>query len=134
MTFKSLIAAATLALGLAAALPATDARADVDVDIGFGVGVIGGGYGYGYRPGWDYGGYDGYRPRPHHYGYADDWYEEDYVTCRKAKKTLRRFGYYDIETENCRGPNYKYTAWKKGRQFLIRMNTRGEINRISRVQ
>jgi hypothetical protein len=132
MTLKHLIAAAALALGLAAALPATDARADVDVDIGFGVGVIGGGYGY--RPGWGYGGYGGYRPRPQYYGYADDWYEEDYVTCRQGRKILYRFGYYDIETENCRAPNYKYIAWKKGRQFLIRVNTRGEINRISRVR
>jgi hypothetical protein len=132
MTFKSLIAAATLALGLAAALPAADARADVDVDIGFG--VIGGGYGYGYRPGWDYGGYHGYRPRPHYHGYQDGWYEEDYITCRQGRKILYRFGYYDIDTENCRAPNYKYKAWKKGRQFLIRMNTSGEISRISRIQ
>jgi hypothetical protein len=133
MTFKSLIAAATLALGLAVALPAAESRADVDVDIGFGVGVVGGGYGYGHRPGWRPGGYAAYPVRPYLYDYEDAWAEDDYVTCRQGRKILRRYGFHDIKTENCRQPHYKYTGWRKGREFLIRMNSRGEVNRITRI-
>ncbi|MFM8747229.1 MAG: hypothetical protein ACKOED_11270 [Aestuariivirga sp.] len=131
MTLKSLIAAASVALGLAIALPAADARADVDVDIGFG--VITGGYGYGYHPGWDYGGYRPYRPRPYLYDYEDAWADDAFVSCRQGRKILRNYGFRDIKTENCRAPHYEYIGWKKGREFLIRMNTRGEINRVSRI-
>lgn len=131
MNLKPLIAAAALALGLAIALPAADARADVDVDIDFGIGVIGGGYGY--RPGWDYGGYRPYRPQPYLYDYEDAYAEDGYVTCRQGRKILRNHGFRDIKAENCRPPHYEYIGRRKGREFLIRMNSRGEINRISRI-
>jgi hypothetical protein len=133
MNTKSLFAAAAMALSLAVAMPATDARADVDIDIGLGFGVVDGYYGHGHRPGWYGGGYGYFPNRPYRYGYRDGWYEDDFVTCRQGRKILYRFGYYDIETANCRAPHYKYVAWKKGRQFMIRMNTSGEIARISRI-
>lgn len=131
MTIKSLIAAATLALGLAAALPATDARADIDIDIGFG--AMGGGYNNGYRPGWDYSDYRPYQPRPYLYDYEDAWPEDEYVTCRQGRQIVRNYGFRSIKTENCRPPHYEYIGRRNGREFRIRMNTRGEINRITRI-
>ena len=132
MNIKSLFAAAAMALSLAVAIPPADARADVDVDIGIGFGVVDGYYGHGYRPGW-YGGYGFHPHRPYRHVYRDNWYDDGFISCRQGRKILYRYGYNDIEASNCRAPNYKYVAWKKGRQYLIRMNTRGDITRITRV-
>jgi len=133
MIAKSLIAALALAGSLASVFPATEAKADVDVDIAIGVG--------GYDPaydGWydeDYGGryYERRHYRPRHY---DDYDEEVtvYISCGEGKRLLRRLGYRDVRTENCRAPNYRYEARRNGRWFEIRMDTSGDINRIRRVR
>lgn len=141
MTARTLFAAAALALGFALTLPGAPARADVDVDIGIG---LGGGYvpaydgygegGYGYGNG-GYGGYPGRGYGRYHDGHGRPYYQQDdiYVTCRMGRQMLRDFGFYQVKAENCRGPNYVYTGWRKGSRYLLRMNTAGEVNRVRRI-
>jgi len=136
---KPLIAALALAGSFAAVLAPTEARADVDVDVAIGVG--------GYYPAYDdLDGYDRgydedygeryyerrhYRPRHHYDDYED---VAVYISCGEGKRLLRRLGYRDVRTENCRAPNYKYKARRNGHWFAIRMDTSGDINRIRRVR
>ena len=137
MIAKSLIAALALAAGLATALPAPEARADVDIDVAIGVGGYsppaygtydaydGYGYGHGYRR--------GHVERYRHY---DPYYRDEvilYVTCGEGRRILRREGFREVQASNCRGPNYRYTAWKRGKKFDIRLSASGEITRIRRV-
>jgi len=48
----------------------------------------------------------------------------------KGKELLFQRGYYDVKTNNCRGPNYRYTASRGGARFDIRMSASGQINRV----
>ena len=137
MTAKYLIALMALAGSAATLLPAAPARADVDVNIIWGER----GYGdYDYR-------YDdddyGRRPDPYARGRYERrpppiYYEEEpetvWITCGEGKRMLRAEGFSNVQTDNCRGPNYRYTGWKKGRKFDIRVNSAGEINRVRRLQ
>lgn len=138
LSLKTLFAAGALALGLAAALPAPAAQADVSV--GFGVGIypppidapVGwGGYDGGYRGG--YGDYDGYeggygggyrRPYPAYDGY---------VSCRSGRRILWRHGYQGIEVQSCRPGYYRYTAWRNGKQYLMAVDGRGDVNKLRRI-
>ncbi len=135
MIAKSLFAAAALAAALGVSLPAPEARADVDVEIGIGVGgYVPGYYGYGY----------GYAPRPaygygHGYGYrAYDAYRSydgygDGITCKMGRKIVSRSGFRDVQALDCDGPGYRYSAWKHGREYVVRVNDEGEITRVRRV-
>ena len=51
---------------------------------------------------------------------------------------------YDIETQcrsvfnnvraiDCSGSNYRYSAWKKGHRYVVRVNRDGDITRIRRA-
>lgn len=148
MIAKSLFAAAALAAGLAAALPVPAANADVGVTIGIGAAPGYYGYGNGYGGGY-YGGYnryhhDGYYggngyPRGYGYGYGYQprpYYQQDeigYISCGEGRDIVRRFGYRNVHTENCRAPNYVYTASRHGDRFEVRINVNGEINRVRRI-
>lgn len=138
MTARSLLAAAALTASLALALPAAEARADVSVDIGIG---LGGGYVPAYD-GYGEGGYGGpHGPYPGRgYGRYDDghgraYYQQDdvFITCGQGRLMLRDFGFYRVKAENCRGPNYVYTGWRKGARYMLRMTTAGEVNRVRRI-
>lgn len=132
MIAKTLIAAFALAASLTAALPAAEARADVDLNVAIGVG------GY-YPPAYDayddygYGHRRGYGERYRHY---EPYYEEEvivFISCGDGRRILRREGFRDVKASNCRGPNYRYTGWKRGKKFDVRMSTTGEITRLRRV-
>ncbi|MEI7600069.1 MAG: hypothetical protein WCJ41_12220 [Aestuariivirga sp.] len=145
LSLKTLFAAGAMALGLVAALPAPAANADVSVGIGFGVypavpadagwnggydggyeGGYGGAYGRGYGGG--YGGYEGgYAPRRAYPVY------DGYVTCRDGRRILSRSGYSAIEVQSCRHGYYRYTAWRNGKQFLMAVDARGDVNRLRRI-
>ena len=126
LSLKTLFAAGAMALGLVAALPAPAANADVSVGIGFGV--------YPAVPadaGWN-GGYDGgyeggYAPRRAYPVY------DGYVTCRDGRRILSRSGYSAIEVQSCRHGYYRYTAWRNGKQFLMAVDARGDVNRLRRI-
>ena len=138
LSLKTLFAAGAIALGLAAALPAPAANADVSVGIGFGVypavpadagwgggyeGNYGDGYGSGYRGGYE----GGYAPRRTYPVY------EGYVPCRDGRRILSRAGYSAIEVQSCRHGFYRYTAWRKGKQFLMAVDARGDVSRLRRI-
>jgi hypothetical protein len=132
MILKSLFAAAAVATALTVAIPAPEAKADIDVDIGIGVGGYfpgyyrndyvydygyGGGYGHGYGDGY------GHAYRPH----------RDVISCNRGRKIVDRSGFNRVRAVDCDLPGYRYTAWKNGRQFMVRMNGRGDITNVRRI-
>lgn len=134
MIAKSLIAAAAVAATLSVALPAEDAKADVDVTIGIGAGGYHSGYGYddyGYAPGYVHGGYD--------HGYDDDYGYGGYrpyrshISCGRGRNIVDNSGFNKVKPVDCSLPGYRYTAWKKGHKYMVRMNGKGNITDIRRI-
>jgi hypothetical protein len=127
MIAKSLFAAAALAATMVVSLPAPQAKADVDVEIGIGVGgYVPGYYGYGY----------GYAPRPaYRYGHGYRAYEryDEGITCNMGRKIVYRSGFRDVRALDCHGPGYRYAAWKRGQEYVVRVNEDGVITRVRRV-
>lgn len=128
MILKSLFAAAAIAAAVTVAAPAPEARADIDVDIGIGVGgfypgYYGSGYVYDYGYGHGYGDGYGYGYRPH----------RDVISCNKGRRIVDRSGFNRVRAIDCSLPGYRYTAWKNGRQFVVRVNGRGDIVNVRRV-
>jgi hypothetical protein len=116
MLIKSMIATAAFALMLTAAVPAQEAQAKTDVDInvgiGFGAGFYGPGHGY-YEP--------AYEPEVVHGG----------VSCSKARKIVRWNGFHNIKALDCSAPGYKFSGWRGGSKYKIRVNSWGDITRVS---
>lgn len=112
MIAKSLIAAAALATSVAL-IPATEAQAktNIDIDIGLGVG--------GWYPG----------------GYYDPYYPSyNHISCNKGRKILDfNKGYHNVNPVDCSLPGYKYTAWKNGHKWLVKMNGHGHITGKSMI-
>jgi hypothetical protein len=131
MIAKSLIAAAALATTMAATLPAPEARADVSV--GIGIGVNPGFYpGYGYPAYYDpYPGYNpGYNPgyyKPYHN------YKKYGISCGKGAKIVDHSGFYGVTPIDCSLPRYKYSAWRKGKQYIVVVNGNGNIVKYYRT-
>lgn len=132
MIAKSLFAAAALVMGLAATLPASEARADVDVDIGIG---INGGYNgwYGGYHGW-YGGYYPRPVRPYHYRPAPHRPVNRYVTCNEGRQILYNRGYRNVNARDCHAPRYSFTAWRNGHQYLVRVTSQGAVNQVAVIR
>ena len=124
MTTRVFAAAAALACALAGLL--APAGAGQPGYGGFDDGYYGG---YGRPPYPDP--YDRPYPQP-----LPQWWGEQpeeiivWITCGQGKELLFQRGYYNVKTDNCRGPNYRYTAWRGGERFDIRMSASGEINRV----
>lgn len=119
MIAKTLIAAAALAATMTVAMPAQEAKADVDVDIGIGF-FPGGGYGHGYHDsgyGW------GYYPERRPYR----------ISCGEGRRIVDRSGFNRVRPVDCELPSYRYSAWKHGKKFMVRVNGRGNIMDIRRV-
>jgi hypothetical protein len=124
MIAKSLIAAAALAASITAFAPAQEAQAktNIDIGIGFGFGGFYPGYGYGYGyPGYGY----GYTPyhRPYYQG----------ISCRRGQKIVDWSGFNNVRAVDCSLPGYKYTAWKRGHQYLVKVNAGGNITGVNRL-
>jgi len=123
MIAKSLIAAAAIAATLTMALPAQDAKADVDVTIGIGIGGFHPGYGYN-DYGYGYGhGYPAYKPYSHSRN----------VSCSTGRRIVDRSGFNKVKAVDCTLPGYRYTAWKKGHKYMVRMNGRGHITGVRKI-
>jgi hypothetical protein len=135
MIAKSLIAAAAIAATMAVALPAQEAKADVDVSIGIGVG--------GFHPGYGYNDYDYDYDADFDAGYGDGYgYGYDYpvhkpysnkISCNKGRRIVDNSGFNKVKAVDCSLPGYRYTAWKKGRKYMVRMNGRGNITGVSKI-
>jgi hypothetical protein len=127
MKLKTLAVAALAAAGLALGAGAADAK----TRLYFGVGI---GDGCGYYdencyipspgPGY-YGGYDQdtgiyrrFRPR-----YHDD-YDYGRLSCGEARRLVRRQGFRHIEARDCSGSRYRFTGWRRGTPFSIRISAR----------
>ena len=115
MFAKSLIAAAAVATTMAVALPATQAQAKTNIDINIGFGV-GGGYGYG--PGYYEG---GYYPNP------------GYISCKKGRKIVDWSGFHNVKAVDCSLPGYRYTAWRNGHKFMVRVSGHGNITKVTKI-
>lgn len=104
MIAKSLIAAAAIATTMAL-VPAQQANAGVEIDINVGI--------------------PGYYP-----GYYDPIYDPGFgaISCKKGKKILDfQKGYNNVQAVDCSLPGYKYTAWKGGNKWLVKMNGNGQV-------
>ena len=134
---KPLAAAAALAAAMTLALPASQAKADVDVQIGIGT----------YVPAYDQGGYGRYEDddygdedygygsygESYGYGYRGYRYRDHRVSCGMGRNIVDRAGFNRVRPVDCSAPNYRYTAWKHGHRYVVRVSPRGEITRIKRV-
>jgi hypothetical protein len=116
MIAKSLTVAAALAVSLAAALPSTPAQAKTNIDIDL---HLGGGYPV-------YPGGGGYYPV-----YDDDSYGG--ISCHQGKKVVRWNGYKNVHPVDCSLPGYRYTGWKWGKKFMIRVNAHGNITKVKQL-
>ena len=50
-----------------------------------------------------------------------------------GRKIVSRSGFRDVQALDCDGPGYRYSAWKHGREYVVRVNDEGEITRVRRV-
>lgn len=132
MIAKSLFAAAAVAAAMTVAMPAPQAKADVDVDIGIGFGGFGPGY---YAGGYGYSGYD-----DDGYGYGDGYGYDHYprhrphrISCSRGQRIVDDSGFHRVRPVDCSLPNYRYTAWKRGHKFMVRVNARGAITSVNRI-
>lgn len=116
MIAKSLIAAATLATVAAVALPASQAEAKTHIDFNIGIGV---GAGY---PGY-WGGYPVYEP----------YYYKSHISCKKGAKIVDWSGFNNVHAIDCSLPGYKYTAWRNGHKFVVRVGGNGNITNVNKV-
>ena len=108
MIGKSLVAAAAVATSMAFALPVTQAEAKtvINVDVGFG-------YGYGY----------------HHHKHKK-W---GAISCWKGAKIVDWSGLHNVHAVDCKLPGYKYTAWKKGHKYIVKVNGYGNIYSVHKI-
>jgi hypothetical protein len=116
MLTKSMIAIAAAALALTIALPGGEAQAKTDVDINVGIGFggfIDPGYGYGYAG----------------VGYDHD-YAPDYVSCSQARKVVRWNGFKGVKALDCSAPSYRFSGWKSGKKYSIKVNGWGDITGV----
>ncbi len=115
MISKSLIAAAAVAASITAFAPAqqAQARTNIDIGIGFGFGGYDPGYGYGYYPV-----YDPYLGA---------------ISCHKGKKIVKWSGYNNVQPVDCSLPGYKYTGWKWGHKYLVRVSGGGNITGVQMI-
>jgi hypothetical protein len=77
---------------------------------GGGYGGGGGGYGGGYGGGG--GGYGG--------GYGGGG---DRISCWRGRRIVERSGFYRVAPRDCGGRNYTYSAFRRGRPWIVRLNS-----------
>ena len=114
MFAKSLIAAAAIATTFAVASPVQQAEAKTHIDLNIGVGIGGFYPGY-YEPGY----YPVYNP--------------GYISCNKGRKIVDWSGFNNVHPVDCSLPGYKYTAWKNGHKFVVRLNGYGNITGVNKI-
>jgi hypothetical protein len=145
MIIKSLVTAAAIASAVAFG-SAGAANADPHVTFGVGIDLVGGGY-----DGWDGGpgfydggygggyggGYDGDAPWRHR-RHGMRWDEEPRfapyrISCADGRNIVARSGFRGVSAYSCSAPVYRYIAWKRGEQFRIAVNVRGNIVAVNPI-
>lgn len=125
MNLKTLAVAGFSAAAIALGAGAADARTKLRIGVGIGDDCTL--YGDCYYGGGGYGVYDGddgtYRRR-HRPRYDD--YDDDYgrLSCGEARRLLRRQGFYWVRPDDCSGRRYRFTGWRDGEPFSIRVSAR----------
>jgi hypothetical protein len=117
MITKSLIAAAAVAASLTALAPVQQAQAGVDIDVHLGGGL-------GFYPGYGYGG-----------GYGYPVYEPYYdgISCKKGRNIVKWSGFHNVNAFDCSKPVYRYSAWKNGKKYHVRVSMNGNIIGVKKV-
>ena len=113
MIAKTLIASAAIASTMAIAAPVQQAEAKTSINIGIG-------FGGGYYPGYGYGYGYGYSPKKH-------------VSCWKGAKIVDWSGFHNVKAFDCSLPGYRYTAWKNGKKYVVRVNGKGHITNVHKI-
>lgn len=114
MIAKTLIASAAIATTMAIAAPVQQAEAKTSINIGIGIGG-------GYNPGYGYGYGYGYYPAKKH------------ISCWKGAKIVDWSGFHNVKAFDCSLPSYRYTAWKKGKKYVVRVNGKGHITNVHKI-
>jgi hypothetical protein len=111
MIAKTLIAAAAIATTFAVAAPVQQAEAKTNIDINIGLGAGS------FYPGF----YPSYYSHP------------GYISCHRGKKIVDYSGFNKVNAVDCSLPGYKYTAWKHGHKYFVRVNGNGRITNVNRI-
>ena len=93
---------------------------DDEVDQGGG-GGYGGGGSYGGGGGGDGGGGGGYGGGGG--GYGGGGYDRDRMSCWRGRRIVERSGFYRVVPRDCGGRNYTYSAFRRGRPWIVRLNS-----------
>lgn len=137
MVIKSLLGVAAIASAVAFG---SAGAAHAEPYMTFGIGFDGGGDGYG---GWDggssyydsgYGDDEGYSWRRRH---PRRWDEPRPmprgISCADGRNIVASSGFRGVAAYSCSAPVYRYTAWKRGEQFRIAVNFRGNIVNVTPI-
>ena len=108
MITKSILAVTAVTASLMAFTPAPEAQAGVDIDIRIGAP----GYGYGYP-------------------YFDRRYGR--ISCGTGRNIVSWRGFHKIRVVDCSLPNYKYTGWKNGHKYVVRVTGRGKVDNVHKI-
>lgn len=137
MFIKSVVAAAAIA-GAVALGSAGTANANPQVSVGIGFNLIDSGYNDGWDggPGFYDGGYDdgpgsydngpSWRP-PHRPRWDQPRPMSRGISCAQGRNIVASSGFRGVSAYSCSAPVYRYIAWKRGEQYRISVNFRGNI-------
>ena len=124
MITKSILAVSAVAAAIVAFAPAAEAHHKKHhIYLNIGIGDPGPGY------------YDPPPPPPRRpryvyedpdFGYPGPGYdEEDYgLSCGQGRRIVRNSGFYNVSTIECDGQNYKYDAERRGRSYVVKVDSR----------
>ncbi|MFM8747793.1 MAG: hypothetical protein ACKOED_14180 [Aestuariivirga sp.] len=54
------------------------------------------------------------------------------INCRQAEEAVRWNGFSKIRAIDCNLPTFRFTGWRNGDKYTIRVNGRGAITRVTR--
>lgn len=74
--------------------------------------------------------YPGYEPYPRYHPYPapdyPDYYEDDeqdQISCREGRQIVRDMAFRQVRPVKCEGSVYRYRAIKRGRAWLVRVDS-----------
>lgn len=126
MIMKSILAATAVAATLAAAAPAAEAHHHhIHLNIGIGLGDPG----YGYPPPPPVyappppPAYYPPPPPPRYYDPSADYADSYGISCGEGRQIVRESGFYHVRTVECDGQNFKYTGYRHGNSYIIKVDS-----------
>jgi hypothetical protein len=71
--------------------------------------------------------YPGYYPNPGYHPYPPPYYDEeddeDQISCWEGRQIVRERNFRQVRPVKCQGTIYRYRAIKRGRPWLVRVNS-----------